>query len=97
MKTSILATLLAPVLLATTACVNTPPAEEPNFEIIVLEFAEASELAAALNGLSGSDDCKIMADPRTNSLLVMATEDRMPQLKDLVAMLDVEVRASKTR
>jgi general secretion pathway protein D len=34
-------------------------------------------------------EAKILTDPRTNSLLVMAMPDDMPRIKDLVARLDV--------
>lgn len=39
----------------------------------------------------GTTEAKIMVDPRTNSLLVMAMPDAMPDIKELVARLDVDV------
>jgi general secretion pathway protein D len=39
----------------------------------------------------GQGETKILTDPRTNSLLVMAMPDDMPRIKELVARLDVEV------
>ncbi|HEX6885138.1 MAG TPA: secretin N-terminal domain-containing protein, partial [Planctomycetota bacterium] len=36
-------------------------------------------------------ESKILVDARTNSLLVMATPEEMPRIKDLVARLDVDV------
>jgi general secretion pathway protein D len=40
---------------------------------------------------TGATEAKIMVDPRTNSLLVMAMPDDMPRIKQLVAQLDVDV------
>ncbi len=44
-------------------------------------------------GLLGSSDVepKILVDGRTSSLLVMASEDEMPLIQDLIAQLDVDV------
>ncbi len=39
----------------------------------------------------GATEAKIMVDPRTNSLLVMAMPDVLPSIKELVARLDVDV------
>ena len=39
----------------------------------------------------GQSETRIMVDPRTNSLLVMAMPEDMPQIKELVASLDVDV------
>lgn len=39
----------------------------------------------------GTTETRIMVDPRTNSLLVMAMPDDMPRIKELVARLDVDV------
>ncbi len=36
-------------------------------------------------------ETKILVDPRTNSLLVMAMADQMPRIKELVARLDVDI------
>lgn len=40
---------------------------------------------------TGQGDTKIMTDPRTNSLIVMALPSDMPRIKELVARLDVDV------
>jgi general secretion pathway protein D len=52
--------------------------------------------AGAANGVSaplqgGNTESKIMVDPRTNSLIVMAMPNDMPRIKELVARLDVDV------
>jgi general secretion pathway protein D len=57
---------------------------------------QARGTAAAGQGVtsplqSQSSEAKIMVDPRTNSLLVMAMPDDMPRIRELVARLDVEV------
>lgn len=36
-------------------------------------------------------ETKIMVDPRTNSLLVMAMPEQMPRIKELVARLDIDI------
>ena len=68
---------------------------------LVEELLEAQQGAAnrragqpaqgATGQLGGQTEAKIMVDPRTNSLLVMAMPDEMPRIKDLVARLDVEI------
>jgi len=67
------------------------------------ELLEASKRAAqtrvqgqAAQGVTGAmqvgqGETKILTDPRTNSLLVMAMPDDMPRIKELVARLDVKV------
>src|SRR5258706_1809383 len=46
-------------------------------------------VSAPLQG--GNTESKIMVDPRTNSLIVMAMPNDMPRIKELVARLDVDV------
>jgi type II secretory pathway component GspD/PulD (secretin) len=98
------------VLALVCACQATTPVEpaalqesteQAAFEIIPLEYAYARDLARTLDGLlqaaSGAgagQKMKVMADERTNSLLVMAPPSDMARLKDLIALLDVEVVAS---
>jgi general secretion pathway protein D len=69
-----------------------------SIEIITLENASARELAGTLSGLlraasSGGAGPKmtVMADQRTNSLLILAPPAEMARLRDLIALLDVEV------
>lgn len=92
MKTALLACAL--VLAACT----TPPVEQDgrdaSHEVIVLEFADAEELATALSELvedAGGGDIQILANADTNSLLLSAADEQMAQLKTLIAHLDVEV------
>lgn len=39
----------------------------------------------------GQTESKIMVDPRTNALIVMSMPESMPQIKELIAQLDVDV------
>jgi general secretion pathway protein D len=50
---------------------------------------QATGVTGALNTNQG--EAKILTDPRTNSLLIMAMPDDMPRIKELVARLDVNV------
>jgi type II secretory pathway component GspD/PulD (secretin) len=97
----VLATLLLPLGLAP-ACQSSQaaaPAEEPQFEVIALAYAAAPELAATIQELVAqpavpeTSGVKVLADPRTNSLLVMASPKQMPEVKDLIALLDVDATA----
>jgi len=69
---------------------------EPQYELIALEYASAPEMANTLSALihdaSGRDDkLRVIADSRTNALLVYGTPERIAQLKELIAQLDREV------
>ena len=61
--------------------------------------ADASDLAVVIQDLVRSasapntEQVKVMVDPRTNSLLVMASPGSMPEVKNLIARLDVEMPA----
>jgi general secretion pathway protein D len=68
------------------------------------ELLEASRRAAQSNARGaqpaqgatgqlqrGQTEAKIMVNPRTNSLLVMAMPEDMPSIKDLIARLDVDI------
>ena len=53
-----------------------------------VQQAGAQGVSAPLQG--GNTESKIMVDPRTNSLIVMAMPADMPRIKELVARLDVD-------
>jgi general secretion pathway protein D len=68
------------------------------------ELLEASRRAATSNARGqqpaqgatgqlqrGQTEAKILVNPRTNSLLVMAMPEDMPSIKDLIARLDVDI------
>ncbi|MBK7644015.1 MAG: hypothetical protein IPJ19_13355 [Planctomycetes bacterium] len=52
------------------------------------QVATANGVSAQIQG--GNAESKIMVDPRTNSLIVMAMPTDMPRIKELVARLDVD-------
>jgi len=76
------------------------PAPEPGpeqvFEIVTLEHAVASE-AAPILAASASSGVKVLADVRTNSLLVHADPRGMAEIKDLIARLDQPVTQTPDR
>ena len=86
-------------LLVLGACNSAPPApsDSLNAQVVVLEFADATEMAKTLTELVGHEQASIRADPRTNSLLITASQERLPQIKDLIARLDVEVADPRSR
>jgi general secretion pathway protein D len=52
------------------------------------QVQQAQGVSAQIQG--GNTESKIMVDPRTNSLIVMAMPTDMPRIKELVARLDVD-------
>lgn len=53
---------------------------------------QQAQVQGATGVLAAADQqAKIMTDPRTNSLLVMAMPEDMPNIKELVARLDVDI------
>lgn len=71
--------------------------ELPTFAVIALEHKDAESLTATLNdfiadaarGGTEESETKVLPDPRTNSLLVMASTPRLAEIRTLVALLDV--------
>lgn len=66
-------------------------------EVKALSYAKASDMVTPLKQFLGSRD-NITPDPRTNTLLIQATPDKLPLLNQLIARLDqktpqVEVEA----
>jgi hypothetical protein len=69
-----------------------------SYEVIALQHAAAADLAEALSALVASASSSaeaarvsVLADTRTNSLLVSAPEETLAQLRELIARLDREV------
>ena len=68
----------------------------PEFEILPLEHADAGELAQTLEALAQDASAggtqpasiKVLSDPRTNSLLIMATPKSMEAVLELAKQLD---------
>ena len=59
-------------------------------EMIVLEYARATDVEDALNELMQRTSSEFAIDERTNALLVRATPESMVRIKDLIAQLDRE-------
>ena len=82
---------LAPLLFA---CVTTPPPDTAPIELIVLEHARAEEVADVLQYAFARKEGPfvwVVADARTNSLIVHGDPAYMPRVKELIAQLDREV------
>jgi hypothetical protein len=62
-------------------------------EVIPIKHAKASEIAAALKKQIGTKipslDRNLIADKRTNSLLVYASREEMKQIKEIISHLDL--------
>lgn len=64
-------------------------------EIVQINYAKASEIAALLKSKDTgllSDRGRISVDPRTNTLLIQETRDRLADIRKLVTRLDVPIR-----
>lgn len=65
------------------------------FQRVPLQFASAEELAGLLRELARPetgprpDGLKVLADPRTNALLLQAPKSEMARLLEIVGKLDV--------
>ncbi|MCP3915433.1 MAG: hypothetical protein GY711_07755 [bacterium] len=81
----------------TVAPQTTKPASGPvpEFEVIALAHADADEVAPTLTTLLGSKG-KAMVDPRTNSLLLMASTKDMKRLRAVVSEIDQPVGQEST-
>jgi type II secretory pathway component GspD/PulD (secretin) len=72
-------------------------------EVVPLQFAVAQELAATLNQVLGERDrdaapaatvktsTRVVADPRTNLLIVRASRESLPHILELIRRLDREI------
>ncbi len=84
--TALVASLL---LAACTAVPHREPADET--EIVVLEFAQADEVATVIEDFHGSA-VEVAVDARTNSVLLKGEHADLVEVKDLIVQLDVELR-----
>ena len=82
--------------------------DERSFVVIALEFADATEMAAAIGDLIADAQsaagvanesappiaaaASVQADPRTNSLLVSGKSDDLQRIQTLIAHLDVQAK-----
>jgi general secretion pathway protein D len=73
-------------------------ASEADIEIVPLSNANAAEVVRTINGLSNSNDPsqKVVADERTNSILLSGDRGRRLKLRALAASLDVPLQGSDT-
>jgi type IV pilus assembly protein PilQ len=64
-------------------------------EIVQINFAKANEIATLLKSKDTgllSDRGRVSVDPRTNTLLIQETRDRLADIRKLIAQLDIAVR-----
>ncbi len=72
-------------------------ARSGNFEIITLKYADAADLARVVQSLDDTargkkGDIRVIADERTNSLIVAGPDFRLLQVKAVVKNLDTPVK-----
>jgi type II secretory pathway component GspD/PulD (secretin) len=69
------------------------------YKVIPLRFASADEMAAVLRNSvtkqGGRRPPLIIADERTNSLVVSGAPEQLPLVEKLIAQLDVDVQKQK--
>jgi general secretion pathway protein D len=73
-------------------------AAQADIEIVPLSNANSAEIARTINGLSSGNDAspKLVADERTNSILIAGDRSRRLKLRALVASLDTPLAGSDT-
>ena len=84
-----------PLLLLAAACAGPRSAESAQLEIVALQYAQASEVARVVNSAvadRAGDTARVVADVRTNSLVIQASSQRLEAIKEVIAALDHEVR-----
>lgn len=69
------------------------PASEPTIEVVMLEHADAREVARVLQPMLPGD-LKITADHPTNSLVIKGPTDQRQTVKKLAAALDTSKRTN---
>lgn len=103
MKTTWLLARLAPACLALAACTAQPrtePAPDPHaeaavqpFEVIAMRFASALEIAEILERtVLSSPATRVIADTRTNSIVIQGPDQGRAAARELIEKLDVETR-----
>ena len=72
-------------------------ASQADIELVTLNNANATEVVRTINGLSAADpNQKVVADERTNSILLSGDRSRRLKLRALAASLDVPLQGSET-
>jgi type II secretory pathway component GspD/PulD (secretin) len=65
--------------------------QSERYQVVQLQFASAPEIAAELG--KAQKEAQLVADPRTNALIVTARSDEaLAQVLELIARLDVETK-----
>ncbi len=73
-------------------------ASQADIEVVPLSNANSAEVVRTINGLSGGNDPtqKVVADERTNSILLSGDRSRRLKLRALIATLDTPLAGSDT-
>jgi general secretion pathway protein D len=73
-------------------------AAQADIEIVPLSNANSAEVSRTINGLAASSDAspKLVADERTNSILIAGDRSRRLKLRALIANLDTPLAGSET-
>jgi hypothetical protein len=72
-----------------------PAPRVKNLKLFKLRFARAEELASVLHGLG--IDARMVPVTKDNSLLVYGSEESSKEIRDLIAVLDVDVDSKKPK
>jgi len=76
---------------ATVSALEQPDGDDRStYHVVRLEYAESHDLAKVLmNAVRRRSNQTIVADPRTNSLVITCTADEFAAIRKLIAELDV--------
>jgi type II secretory pathway component GspD/PulD (secretin) len=78
---------------APAAALKEAPKRVENVQVVPLQYSNADELASTLRSLfARNPEIRILADSRTNSLLIAADAGEIAQIEGLVQRIDVEVK-----
>ncbi len=66
------------------------PAPDANYRVLQLKYSSANELAHMLSEFFNERPVRVMADSRSNTLIISASESDFPLIRDLVERLDSE-------
>ncbi len=69
-------------------------AAQSDIEMVALSNANASEIVRTINGMSNESTNRLVADERTNSVLMSGDRNRRLKLRGLIASLDVPLSGS---
>jgi len=69
-----------------------PSARADEFEVVALRYANASELASVLRGSLSSPTMRVLADARTNSLVLAGPPSELGAARLLIAKLDIPAK-----